>query len=213
MGALSSTKRKNRNNGIIQIRIISHFFNSSRILEVQTKRFITSVITIKRYDTISFNTLSIACYQSVYRIIVIYKTAAEVFVFSDDVCWRMLTCADICDHQDLWIGMPGCHDSRIVKERKPRVLNEANTEITIWNNRYLTVQSEKIITGTFKAISKNFKLTIANLVSLPTILFAAMIYQMMSKEWLQRALYQEIYSSNIIRRSFEWRTKCRLSLH
>lgn len=77
--------------------------------------------------------------------------------------------------------MPGCHDPRIVKERKPRDLNEANTEITTWNNRYLAVRSEKIFTRTLKSILTNFKLTIANLVSLLTILFAAMIYQMNSK--------------------------------
>jgi hypothetical protein len=53
----------------------------------------------------------------------------------------MLTCADVCDqdYQDLWIGMPGCHDSRTVKERKARVLNEANTEITTRKNKIVLV--------------------------------------------------------------------------
>jgi hypothetical protein len=53
----------------------------------------------------------------------------------------MLTCPDVCDHdhQDLWIGMPGCHDSRTVKERKTRVLNEANTEITTCKNNFVLV--------------------------------------------------------------------------
>jgi hypothetical protein len=118
----------------------------------------------------------------------------------------MLTCADVSDCQDLWIGMPGCHDSRIVKERKPRVLNEANTEITTWNNKNFLIiwqYKDKIITRTLQDILTNSKLSFANLVCLMTIFFAAIIYQMMSKARLQRALNQEIYSRNMFGRSFD----------